>query len=71
MIEITPQSYYRLCDRAAALGIPASLDDPDAPATVAELAERVVLAEQQAWIPWAGGPFPLRAEILDRYGLAA
>jgi len=33
--------YYRLCDRAARLGIPVSLDDPRSPRTVAEVEAQV------------------------------
>ena len=31
------QDYYRLCDAAAAKGVPVSLDDPRSPRTVAAL----------------------------------
>jgi len=34
-------AYYRLCERAARLGIPVSLDDPRSPRTVAELEAQV------------------------------
>jgi len=31
------QDYYRLCDKAAARGVPVALDDPRSPKTVADL----------------------------------
>jgi len=31
------QDYYRLCDKAAARGVPVALDDPRSPKTVAAL----------------------------------
>ena len=34
-------AYYKLCDRARALGIPTSLDDPRSPRTVAALRRAV------------------------------
>jgi hypothetical protein len=67
--EITPVAYYRLCDRAAAFGIPTSLDDPASPATVDGLLDAVVLAEQRAWVPGVGEVFPLREKIAASYGL--
>lgn len=69
--EIAPVAYYRLCADAAALGVPVSLDDPASPQTVQGLADALVLAEQRTWIPGVGEVFPLREEILTRYGLAA
>lgn len=69
--EITPVAYYALCARAAWLGIPTQLDPEGEPQTVQALAEAVVLAEQRAWVPGVGEVFPLREEILTRYGLAA
>lgn len=68
--EITPAAYYRLCSDAAAFGVPVSLDDPASPQTVDGLADALVLAEQRAWLPGVGVVFPLREEILARYGLA-
>ncbi len=38
-------TYYRLCNEAARLGIPMSLDDPRSPRTVAGLAEAVKRAK--------------------------
>jgi hypothetical protein len=40
------RDYYALCDRAAELGIPTSLDDPDSPTTVADLECAVEEAER-------------------------
>jgi hypothetical protein len=37
--------YYELCARAAAAGIPTSLDDPESPRTVAGLRSATLLAE--------------------------
>lgn len=33
----TARAYYALCDKAAAKGVPVSLDDPRSPRTVAAL----------------------------------
>ena len=38
------RNYYALCDKAKALGIPVSLDDPNSPSTVAELEAAVAAA---------------------------
>lgn len=40
--------YAALCDRARALGVPTSLDDPATPPTVSELAAAVAVAEAYA-----------------------
>lgn len=42
---MTPKAYYTLCDEAAALGIPTSLDDPRSPKTVAALVAAVARAK--------------------------
>lgn len=39
------RAYYALCDRAAALGIPTSLDDPRTPQTVPALRATVAAKE--------------------------
>lgn len=42
------RAYYALCARAEAVGIPTSLDDPNTPATIAELHAQVAAAELSA-----------------------
>jgi hypothetical protein len=41
------RAYYRLCEEAAALGIPTSLDDPRSPRTVDALRAAVEAARKQ------------------------
>lgn len=67
-MDITPRSYYRLCDTARTLGVSVSLDDPQSPQTVDELVDAVVVRTQRAWVPWTG-VFPLRSEILAKHGI--
>lgn len=43
-------AYYALCERARALGIPTSLDDPCSPRTIGELAAAVAAATALAAI---------------------
>lgn len=40
------EAYYRLCDRAQAVGVPTSLDDRSSPTTVASLRAAVERAER-------------------------
>lgn len=44
-LRIQAREYVALCDRAAALGIPTSLDDPRSPRTVAALRAAVAKAQ--------------------------
>lgn len=39
-------AYYKLCDRASALGLPVSLDNPESPTTVRGLRRSVRRAER-------------------------
>lgn len=41
-------AYYAMCDRAQALGVPTSLDDPSSPKTVRGLRRMVRRAERLA-----------------------
>lgn len=41
------RDYYRLCERAQAVGVPTSLDDPASPRTVAELEEATTSRERE------------------------
>ena len=45
---LSAEAYLALCDRARAVGVPTSLDDPDSPATVTGLREAVEAAEAEA-----------------------
>lgn len=44
-LQTVAEAYYALCREAATLGIPTSLDDPESPATVADLQAAVAAAK--------------------------
>jgi len=45
-LQAEARAYYALCDKAHALGVPTSLDDPRSPKTVAALEKAVAVRER-------------------------